>query len=107
MRVVVYTASPQDTLLPRFFGLYRLKLPGCAPVTLVSMTNVFLTSLAIHEQYDLKGSIAKRLVTEEERIKVGVLSCRVVPTPSFASLRFPSSPFPSATPSIPTMTHAT
>jgi len=45
------------TLLPRFMGAHRLRLPkGNRKVHFIVMTNVFSTARVIHHRYDLKGS---------------------------------------------------
>ena len=46
------------TLLPRFMGAHRIRMPGSRKnkVHFVVMTNVFSSSRVIHERYDLKGS---------------------------------------------------
>lgn len=59
----------EDTLLPRFFGLYRIRPKGGNNVRFVVMNNVFNTSLQIHERYDLKGSVVGRMASEEEKQK--------------------------------------
>jgi len=52
-----------DTLIARFFGLYRVRSTGSAKdVYFVIMANLFDTPLEIHEQYDLKGSTVNRYV---------------------------------------------
>ena len=66
-----HIATHMNTLLNRFFGLYRMKLPGTKTMAVVVMNNLFYTNLKVHEMYDLKGSTIKRLVTEEE-IRAGV-----------------------------------
>ena len=56
-----------DSLLSRFFGLYRMKLPGKRAMTVVVMQNLFYTNLEVHLKYDLKGSTVKRFVTQKEQ----------------------------------------
>jgi ankyrin repeat protein/Ca2+-binding EF-hand superfamily protein len=53
-----------DTLLVRFFGLYRVK-SASREVHFVIMANLFDTPLEIHEQYDLKGSTVNRYVGDK------------------------------------------
>ena len=43
-----------NTLLPRFFGLHRVKPKGGRQVRFVVMGNVFETQKKIHERFDLK-----------------------------------------------------
>lgn len=67
------------SLLPRFLGLYFLKLPDKPTIRLIVMNNVFKLpmsrTLEIVEMYDLKGSLHTRYVGDEERFtgKVSVL----------------------------------
>jgi hypothetical protein len=54
----------RSTLLPRFLGLYRIKLPGKPPTRLLAQRNVFALptpQLRLRERYDLKGSLIRRL----------------------------------------------
>ena len=54
-----------DSLLPKFFGLHRIKKPTKAQrVRFVVMSNVFETDLPMHKTYDLKGSTQGRLTTK-------------------------------------------
>eukprot|EP01117_Protostelium_nocturnum_P012457 TRINITY_DN4597_c0_g1_i3.p1 TRINITY_DN4597_c0_g1~~TRINITY_DN4597_c0_g1_i3.p1 ORF type:complete len:819 (+),score=308.58 TRINITY_DN4597_c0_g1_i3:128-2584(+) len=55
------------TLLPRFFGLHRVKPHRGSHIRIVIMGNVFATNKKIHEKYDLKGSTFGRAVTEAEK----------------------------------------
>ncbi|KAL0092088.1 hypothetical protein J3Q64DRAFT_1726961 [Phycomyces blakesleeanus] len=55
-----------NTLLCRFYGLYRIKLPHGRKIHFVVMGNVFPANKDIHETYDLKGSTFGRLTPEEE-----------------------------------------
>ncbi|CAO0793077.1 unnamed protein product [Mucor circinelloides] len=55
-----------DTLLCRYYGLHRVKLPHGKKIHFVVMSNVFPPSKDIHETYDLKGSTLGRLLPEEE-----------------------------------------
>eukprot|EP01105_Mastigella_eilhardi_P027834 TRINITY_DN881_c0_g1_i2.p1 TRINITY_DN881_c0_g1~~TRINITY_DN881_c0_g1_i2.p1 ORF type:complete len:673 (-),score=145.02 TRINITY_DN881_c0_g1_i2:126-2144(-) len=59
---VEYLRWQPDSLLVRFFGLYCIHMLGHKPVYAVIMSNVFLGTLSIHEQYDLKGSWVHRRV---------------------------------------------
>ena len=64
----------QDTLLTKFFGLYRVKPKGGRKVRFVVMGNLFNTDLRIHQRYDLKGSTLGRYtakdITENTILKV-------------------------------------
>ena len=53
-----------NTLLTRFYGLYRIKPPNQSSwITIIVMENLFAPfSLPIHEIYDLKGSTVNRHV---------------------------------------------
>ncbi|KAI8988366.1 hypothetical protein BDF20DRAFT_904988 [Mycotypha africana] len=55
-----------DTLLCRYYGLHRIKLPHGRKIHFVVMSNVFPPSKDIHETYDLKGSTLGRFLPEEE-----------------------------------------
>ncbi|KAG9324180.1 hypothetical protein KVV02_007409 [Mortierella alpina] len=54
------------TLLCRFFGLHRVKLPHGKKIHFVVMGNVFPPNRDIHETYDLKGSTLGRAISDEE-----------------------------------------
>ncbi|KDN41903.1 hypothetical protein RSAG8_07120, partial [Rhizoctonia solani AG-8 WAC10335] len=55
-----HVASNPHTLLSRFFGLHRVKLPHGRKIHFVVMNNLFPAHLDIHETYDLKGSTVGR-----------------------------------------------
>ncbi|KAI9478690.1 MAG: hypothetical protein EXX96DRAFT_482765 [Benjaminiella poitrasii] len=55
-----------NTLLCRYYGLHRVKLPHGRKIHFVVMSNVFPPNKDIHETYDLKGSTLGRLLPEEE-----------------------------------------
>lgn len=57
-----------NSLLTRFLGLHRIRPKGGKNVRFVAMNNVFMTSLPIHERYDLKGSTVGRMATEKEKM---------------------------------------
>jgi 1-phosphatidylinositol-4-phosphate 5-kinase len=46
-----------NTLLPRFFGLHRVKPHAGRQVRFVVMGNVFATQKKIHERYDIKVTL--------------------------------------------------
>ncbi|KAA1474979.1 SAICAR synthase-like protein [Dentipellis sp. KUC8613] len=54
------------TLLSRFYGLHRVKLPHGRKIHFVIMNNLFPAHKDIHETYDLKGSTVGRLYPEEK-----------------------------------------
>ncbi|KAI7857813.1 hypothetical protein BDC45DRAFT_434825 [Circinella umbellata] len=54
-----------NTLLCRYYGLHRIKLPRGRKIHFVVMGNVFPGNKDIHETYDLKGSMFGRLTPEE------------------------------------------
>ncbi|KAF7727739.1 Phosphatidylinositol-4-phosphate 5-kinase [Apophysomyces ossiformis] len=58
-----------NTLLCRFYGLHRIKLPRSRKIHFVVMGNVFPANKDVHEVYDLKGSTFGRLTPEEKLIK--------------------------------------
>eukprot|EP00727_Mastigamoeba_balamuthi_P006887 m51a1_g2819 putative phosphatidylinositol phosphate kinase (970) ;mRNA; r:171394-174895 len=64
------TRNP-NTLLPRFYGLHRVKPHKGRQVRFVVMANLFATSMQIHERFDLKGSTLGRYVEERERAARG------------------------------------
>lgn len=54
------------TLLSRFYGLHRVKLPRGRKIHFVIMNNLFPPHRDIHETYDLKGSAIGREYSEEK-----------------------------------------
>lgn len=58
-------ANPH-TLLSRFYGLHRVKLPRGRKIHFVIMNNIFPPHRDIHETYDLKGSTVGRDYPEEK-----------------------------------------
>lgn len=63
-----------ETLLPRFLGLYKLRVPGATgdkgkPVPVLIMANVFGGVLSIDRRYDLKGSTHGRKASKKECAK--------------------------------------
>ncbi|GAA5874199.1 hypothetical protein JCM3774_006762 [Rhodotorula dairenensis] len=54
------------TLLSRFYGLHRVKLPRGKKIHFVIMNNLFPPHRDIHETYDLKGSAIGRLYPEDK-----------------------------------------
>ena len=65
------TCNADETLLPRFFGLYKIRIPGRPTYRIVVMNNLFQVpvgvKLKISEMYDLKGSLRNRFVTDDEK----------------------------------------
>lgn len=57
------------TLLSRFYGLHRVKLPRGRKIHFVIMNNLFPPHRDIHETYDLKGSTVGREYPEEKAEK--------------------------------------
>lgn len=57
-----------ESLLPRFFGLYNIKIPGRAVCHLLCMGNIFHEpgNIQIIQKYDIKGSALKRFVTDKD-----------------------------------------
>ncbi|GAA5806688.1 hypothetical protein MFLAVUS_000036 [Mucor flavus] len=64
-----HISENSSTLLCRYYGLHRVKLPHGKKIHFVVMSNVFPPSKDIHETYDLKGSTLGRLLPEEEILK--------------------------------------
>ncbi|KAI8975102.1 hypothetical protein BDF20DRAFT_823015 [Mycotypha africana] len=58
------SANP-DTLLCRYYGLHRIKLPHGRKIHFVVMGNVLPNDKVVHETYDLKGSTFGRLTPDE------------------------------------------
>ncbi|KAF4586934.1 Phosphatidylinositol-4-phosphate 5-kinase [Pleurotus pulmonarius] len=54
------------TLISRFYGLHRVKLPRGKKIHFVIMNNLFPPHRDIHETYDLKGSTVGRYYPEEK-----------------------------------------
>lgn len=54
------------TLLSRFYGLHRVKLPRGRKIHFVIMNNLFPAHKDIHETYDLKGSTVGREYPEDK-----------------------------------------
>lgn len=64
-------ANPH-TLLSRFYGLHRVKLPHGRKIHFVIMNNLFPPHRDIHETYDLKGSSLGREYPEDKaKVKKG------------------------------------
>ncbi|KAG0808030.1 hypothetical protein G6F16_010194 [Rhizopus arrhizus] len=55
-----------NTLLCRFYGLHRIKLPRGKKIHFVIMGNVLPPNKDIHATFDLKGSTFGRLTSEDE-----------------------------------------
>jgi len=62
-----YVQGQPNTLITRFYGMYRVKVPGRKEIYFVVMGSVFHSSLEIHRIYDLKGSTHGRRATEKDR----------------------------------------
>jgi 1-phosphatidylinositol-4-phosphate 5-kinase len=54
------------TLISRFFGLHRVKMPHGRKIHFVVMSNINPPNRDIHETYDLKGSTVGRVLSEKE-----------------------------------------
>ncbi|CAG8741274.1 8453_t:CDS:2, partial [Acaulospora morrowiae] len=61
-----HVSKNPDTLLSRFYGLHRVKLPRGHKIHFVVMNNIFPPHRDIHETYDLKGSTVGREYKETE-----------------------------------------
>jgi len=70
---LTHVVKNKHTLLPRFFGAYKLTLPDQRKLRLVVMNNLFETTCKLDEKYDLKGSTRNRYVDTEKFGKGGVL----------------------------------
>ncbi|KAJ3836608.1 SAICAR synthase-like protein [Lentinula raphanica] len=56
-----HVSTNPHTLISRFYGLHRVKLPRGRKIHFVIMNNLFPPHKDIHETYDLKGSTVGRL----------------------------------------------
>ena len=61
-----HVQSNPHTLLSRFYGLHRVKLPRGRKIHFVIMNNLFPPHRDIHETYDLKGSTVGRVYPEDK-----------------------------------------
>jgi len=61
-------ANPH-TLLSRFYGLHRVKLPRGRKIHFVIMNNLFPPHKDVHETFDLKGSTVGRTYPEDKAAK--------------------------------------
>ncbi|KAI8077138.1 hypothetical protein BDF21DRAFT_439204 [Thamnidium elegans] len=61
-----HVSNNPNTLLCRFYGLHRIKLPRGRKIHFVIMGNVLPSNKDIHETFDLKGSTFGRLTSDEE-----------------------------------------
>ncbi|KAL7316785.1 Phosphatidylinositol-4-phosphate 5-kinase [Mucor circinelloides] len=64
-----HVANNPNTLLCRFYGLHRIKLPRGRKIHFVVMGNVLPSNKDIHKTFDLKGSLFGRLTSDEEVAK--------------------------------------
>jgi 1-phosphatidylinositol-4-phosphate 5-kinase len=64
-----HISNNPDTLLSRFYGLHRVKLPRGPKIHFVIMNNIFPPHRDIHETYDLKGSTVGREYNEADAAK--------------------------------------
>ncbi|ORZ37334.1 hypothetical protein BCR44DRAFT_1459875 [Catenaria anguillulae PL171] len=68
---VDYVTKNPNTLLARYYGLHRVKMPKQDPVHFVVMANVFPPNYDIHLTFDLKGSTIGREISNEELARKG------------------------------------
>ena len=59
--------SEAITLLPQYFGTYRLTVNNAETYWMV-MRSVFSSSLKMHRKFDLKGSTVDRLASDKEKV---------------------------------------
>jgi hypothetical protein len=64
------TLQGSSSLLSRFLGMFKVTLGGNASVRYLVMDNVFAEERVVDllEKYDIKGSLLKRYVTDEEQL---------------------------------------
>ncbi len=65
--------TTENSLMCRFYGLYKIKFENSKWMVLIVMPNCFETPLVLMEKYDLKGSTRNRYCTPEEAKKASVL----------------------------------
>nr|ODN87070.1 1-phosphatidylinositol-4-phosphate 5-kinase [Cryptococcus depauperatus CBS 7841] len=65
----IHVKENPQTLLSRFYGLHRVKLPRGPKIHFVIMNNLFPPHRDIHETYDLKGSAFGREYPEDQARK--------------------------------------
>ena len=61
--------SNPHTLISRFYGLHRVKLPRGRKIHFVIMNNLFPPHKDIHETYDLKGSTVGREWIDKHKVR--------------------------------------
>ncbi|TCD61048.1 Phosphatidylinositol-4-phosphate 5-kinase [Steccherinum ochraceum] len=66
VRYYDHIKSNPHTLLSRFYGLHRVKLPHGRKIHFVIMNNLFPAHKDVHETYDLKGSTVGREYPEDK-----------------------------------------
>ena len=64
-----YVQENPHTLLSRFYGLHRVKLPHGPKIHFVIMNNLFPPHKDVHETYDLKGSTVGREYPEDKALQ--------------------------------------
>eukprot|EP00005_Dracoamoeba_jomungandri_P000758 CAMPEP_0174256474 /NCGR_PEP_ID=MMETSP0439-20130205/5696_1 /TAXON_ID=0 /ORGANISM="Stereomyxa ramosa, Strain Chinc5" /LENGTH=1331 /DNA_ID=CAMNT_0015339093 /DNA_START=87 /DNA_END=4078 /DNA_ORIENTATION=+ len=60
-----YVSKNPNTLITRFYGLHNMR-NSTRDVSFCVMENIFSAQLAVHEQYDMKGSEVDRMVEVDE-----------------------------------------
>jgi len=68
-----YVSQQPDTLLPKFYGMHRVKSSKQKIYFLIQQNVFFCDVDDIHEQYDLKGSTQGRRTTKDERKRGAIL----------------------------------
>ncbi|KNE61222.1 hypothetical protein AMAG_06971 [Allomyces macrogynus ATCC 38327] len=68
---VDYVTKHPNTLLARYYGLHRVKMPSQKPVHFVVMANVFPPHYDMHMTFDLKGSTVGREIPPDELERKG------------------------------------
>ncbi|KAK3246024.1 hypothetical protein CYMTET_44428 [Cymbomonas tetramitiformis] len=68
---VEHVREHPDTLLPRFFGLYKIESARSGCITVVVQANIFAGFRPIVEKYDLKGAMFDRRTPEEKTVQEG------------------------------------
>ncbi|KNE59544.1 hypothetical protein AMAG_03807 [Allomyces macrogynus ATCC 38327] len=68
---VDFVTKHPNTLLARYYGLHRVKMPSQKPVHFVVMANVFPPHYDMHMTFDLKGSTVGREIPSDELERKG------------------------------------
>eukprot|EP00762_Andalucia_godoyi_P006455 ANDGO_02910.mRNA.1 Phosphatidylinositol 4-phosphate 5-kinase 9 len=68
-----HIVANKDTMLSRFYGMFRIKPHSGRKIRLIIMNNIFPADRPIVTKYDLKGSTLGRCASDEELKKPGCI----------------------------------